>query len=648
MKSVRLNVRLPGVSLRTQITSPRPAFHAYHGVTGDEHQAHFDEWSVQGYRMISLSVYGDSDSPLYAAVWSQRFGPAWEEVHGVDGAGYEAFLDLWIGKGYVPILVSATGSFSQTIFAAVLERGITGPWLARYGMPSGPVENAGTFQNENANALAHKMILRSAAIYGTAADRRYAAVWHSNPDYVKSHVHSSDSGSKYQITLNTETQLPGYDLAAYRPAYVSLSRDLLYCSVFTDDVVGPWITRHGMTGPEYQAELDHQVANGFYPICTQGGGSTANPIYAAIFATQDLPFNREWSITGTEVPDLAELDRIMQEFMQANGVRAAQLAIAKHGLILFSRAYTWAEPGYPVTEPATRFLLANCSKIFLEAAVQCLYTDGKLKPGTQVYPLLGFSGPLDPRTDTITIQQLLDHTGGYDDSSPDSSFDPTYNLRGIALELGLTHPVAKLDVVRYMYRRGLDFTPGTEAKYSNYGYLLAGAVVEHVTGLSYFEYLKARLLLPAGISEVKIMSTLPSGRTLEEAITEDQGQGLSPIDLRSELRVPYVYGGNGQINEVGDANHGMGASAQALTQFIHRHAVWGNGPRTAGYTRTGSCPGASSLASSRNDGIDWAYLINTRDWPPATSMTLTDLGNAIDELLNQVAIGFGRAPARPA
>ena len=68
--------------------------------------------------------------------------------------------------------------------------------------------------------------------------------------------------------------------------------------------------------------------------------------------------------------------------------------------------------------------------------------------------------------------------------------------------------------------------PGTEAKYSNYGYLLAGAVVEHVTGLNEFEYLKVRLLLPAGISEVKIMSTLPSGRTLEEAIAEDQGQGL--------------------------------------------------------------------------------------------------------------------------
>jgi len=56
------------------------------------------------------------------------------------------------------------------------------------------------------------------------------------------------------------------------------------------------------------------------------------------------------------------------------------------------------------------------------------------------------------------------------------------------------------------------------------------------------------------------MSTLPSGRNLEEAIAEDQGLGSARIDLHSHLRVPYVYGGHGQINEVGDANHGIAAS----------------------------------------------------------------------------------------
>jgi CubicO group peptidase (beta-lactamase class C family) len=638
MKCVRVNVRLPGANARTLGTTILPPFHAYHGVSALEHEANFNKCLEQGYRMISLSVYGDPERPLYAAVWVRRSGPAWVAVHGVDAAGYQAFFNIWTAKGYVPALISATGPFNGAIFAAVFELGHAGPWLARQGMPSGPAEHAGTFQNENATALARKMILRSVAIYGTVGDRRYAAVWHPNPGYVKWHVHPSDSVPGYQVTLNAETQLPGYELAAYRPAYVAVSRDQLYCSVFKDDVVGPWVARHGMTPTQYQTEFDHQVANGFYPICVQGGGSTSSPVYAAIFAAADVPLNREWTVTGTTVPLLAELDLIMRRFMQANGVRAAQLAVGKDGFTLFSRAYTWAEPGYRVTQPSARFLLASCSKIFLAAAVQSLYDDDKLKRTALVYPLLGFRRPLDPRSDSITIQQLLDHTGGYDDTSTGSGFDPTCNLRAIALALGLKRPVTKLDVARYMYGRMLDFNPGTEEKYSNYGYLLAATVVEHVTGTSYFNYVKERLLIPAGISEVGVCSTLASRRTLDEAIAEDQGLGLSPVEVNSHLPVPYVYGGDGEINEVGDANDGTGASAQALIDFIHRHAVWGNGPRAPGYTRTGSTPGASSLAASRADGIDWAYVINTRDWPPSTSPTLTDLGNQVNEALDALAL----------
>src|SRR5262249_10247764 len=143
------------------------------------------------------------------------------------------------------------------------------------------------------------------------------------------------------------------------------------------------------------------------------------------------------------------------------------------------------------------------------------------------------------------------------------------------------------------------------------------AVVEHVSGMKYFDYVKATLLEPAGITEVQVIPTLASQRTDNEAICEDEGLGLSPLDLSSQLLVPAVYGGDGEINEVGDPNDGIGASAHALTQFIHLHAVWGNGPRAPGYARSGSTPGASSLAASRSDGVDWAYVINTRDWPPS-------------------------------
>ena len=613
-------------------------FQAYHGVTGAQHQTNFNNLRAQGYRMISLSVYGDPGNAHYAAVWVQRAGPAWVAVHGVDSAGYQSFFNNWTAKGYVPVLISATGISSNAIFAAVFEQGIPGAWLARHGMPSGPEANAGTFQNLNKTASNQKMILRSVAIYGTSSDRRYAAVWHANPGFVKWHVHPSDTGASYQVVFNAETQLPGYHLVGYRPAYVALSGDHIYCSVFKDDVVGTWTARHGMTATDYQTEFDKQKAAGSYPICVQGGGSGDNTRYAAIFAKQDIPLHREWTVTGTAVSALAGFDHTMQTFMQANGVRAAQLAIAKNGVTKFSRAYTWAEAGYRITQPSDRFLLASCSKMFLEAAIQALYDGKKLKPDTKVYPLLGFSHPADSRSDTITIQQLLDHMGGYDDTATGSGFDPTYSMRKIALDLNLGHPVTKLDVARYMYGKMLDFAPGTNTKYSNFGYLLAGAIVEKVSGMKYFDFVKTTLLQPASISEVLVFPTLASQRTNDMAIAEDEGLGLSPLDLGSQLLVPTVYGGDGEINEVGDPNAGTGASAHALTQFIHLHAVWGNGPRAAGYARAGSTPGASSLAVSRGDGIDWAYVINTRDWPPSASQTLDDLGNSITHLLDTTPI----------
>ena len=57
---------------------------------------------------------------------------------------------------------------------------------------------------------------------------------------------------------------------------------------------------------------------------------------------------------------------------------------------------------------------------------------------------------------------------------------------------------------------------------------------------------------------------------------------MNTLRPTSPLQVPSVYGGDGEINEVGVANSGLGASARALAQFAHLHAVWGNGGRGPG------------------------------------------------------------------
>jgi len=287
--------------------------------------------------------------------------------------------------------------------------------------------------------------------------------------------------------------------------------------------------------------------------------------------------------------------------------------------------------------------------MFVEAAIQSLYNAGTLKTTTTVYPSLpGFSKPVDSRSDTITVQQLLDHKGGYNDdpvSKGGSGFDPTYSMRTIATSMNLNHPCTKLDIARYMYGRPLDSNPGAEYHYSNYGYLLLTALIEHVTGMDYFQYLQKKILAPLGITEVAVCSTNAQQRPPNVAICEDEGMGLDPVNLTSQIPIPSVYGGDGQIKEVAVGCADLAVSANALTQFIHVNLVWGNGPRPQNnsnwlWARTGSTFGSSTEATSfstgNGNGIDWAYCINTRDWPAQTTMTLDNLGTNISQLITSL------------
>ena len=122
-------------------------FQAYHGVTGAQHQTNFNNLSAHGYRMISLSVYGDPDDARYAAVWVQRSGPAWVAVHGVDALAIKPFSTTADGERLTRRSRVRDRRSSNAIFAAVFEQGIVGAWFARHGMTSGRRHNVGTFQH---------------------------------------------------------------------------------------------------------------------------------------------------------------------------------------------------------------------------------------------------------------------------------------------------------------------------------------------------------------------------------------------------------------------------------------------------------------------------------------------------------------------
>ena len=88
----------------------------------------------------------------------------------------------------------------------------------------------------------------------------------------------------------------------------------------------------------------------------------------------------------------------------------------------------------------------------------------------------------------VTIHHLLTHTGGTGDI-----FGPEYAEHRKELR--------KLeDYVRLYGARATEFPPGSDWKYSNYGFVLLGVVIEKVTGQSYYDYVSEHVYAPAGMT----------------------------------------------------------------------------------------------------------------------------------------------------
>ena len=139
---------------RTSLT-PRsiPAWQFYPGVTAAQHQTEFNKWWTAGYRMISLSVYGQPPNHLYAAVWVQ--GPLYFAIHDASASAYQSFFDSHYPDGYVSTIVTVTGPPSAPIFAGVMQQNGVTNWYQRCELTTSQ------YMTELSNAQANHYILKS-------------------------------------------------------------------------------------------------------------------------------------------------------------------------------------------------------------------------------------------------------------------------------------------------------------------------------------------------------------------------------------------------------------------------------------------------------------------------------------------------------
>lgn len=206
--------------------------------------------------------------------------------------------------------------------------------------------------------------------------------------------------------------------------------------------------------------------------------------------------------TGKEAKGLEPLDDAVVAIMKRHGIPGASLAIAKDGKLVLARGYGWSDlETREHVKPDTLFGIASLSKPVTAAAVLKLVEQGKLKLDDKPFVMLAHIRPHpsvkpDPRLKQITVQHLLLHAGGWDAKK---SGDPVNWTTEVQYRRGDRVPVSAEHLISFTLAVPLDFDPGTDEKYSNFGYIVLGEVIEKASGTTYEKYVHEHVLKPAGV-----------------------------------------------------------------------------------------------------------------------------------------------------
>jgi D-alanyl-D-alanine carboxypeptidase len=172
--------------------------------------------------------------------------------------------------------------------------------------------------------------------------------------------------------------------------------------------------------------------------------------------------------------------------LKKTGAPSASVVVIEDGKIAFAQAFGKADlASNRNAEATTRYAVGSISKQFTVAALLLLQEQGKLSLDDKVAKYF----PDLTEANQITIRQLLSHTSGYEDYAPQDYLIPEW-----------THPTTPAAILDKWAKKPLNFDPGTRWQYSNTGYVLAGSIVEKVSGKPLVEFLRETILSPLGMS----------------------------------------------------------------------------------------------------------------------------------------------------
>ncbi|WP_206305965.1 serine hydrolase domain-containing protein [Streptomyces sp. RFCAC02] len=220
-----------------------------------------------------------------------------------------------------------------------------------------------------------------------------------------------------------------------------------------------------------------------------------------------------------------ELDQLVAGMAEREEF-AGSLLVTHRSRTVLERSHGMADRQRGVPNgPGTAFPLASVTKLFTAVAVAQLAQQGLLTYSARLGTFLdGFPSAV---ADKVSVHHLLTHTSGYGDYRAEPGFpeaEKSWTTREETME-GITE---------FIRRSEPAFAPGAGGLYSNAGYHLLGAIVEKVSGVSYYDYVQEKVFGAAGMTSSRFL-TKPEWRASRAFAhpyhRDEQGEWADSLEL---------------------------------------------------------------------------------------------------------------------
>ena len=296
-------------------------------------------------------------------------------------------------------------------------------------------------------------------------------------------------------------------------------------------------------------------------------------------------------IAKAYLPAIERARSEINDLLSANGATSATVSIMDNGQIVYSEQFGMRDRAQSLpVDGQTQFNIGSISKVFTAAAILTLVDQGLVEldlPVTTYVPQ--FTMPQDLRYKKITVRMLLNHSSGL----PGTNF-----RKGFGSQKNLDY---SNETLTYLENNRLKHEPGTLSVYCNDGFTLAKALIEQVTGTSYADYLRQKIITPLTMGRTSCFFAEGDGNIAQ--IFGESGQpmpveyvsamgtgGLSSItdDLCRFSRILYSdsnllspgslaeyrkaqYGPETSIGERPFFNFGLGWDYTQIREFAEQH-----------------------------------------------------------------------------